>query len=78
MIKPVHNLIDFQLFFKNRPDFQVKRQLVESILQERGQTLITRLLHECVFSLPSFLLSDVADVIVELTLTSKDVSISSF
>ncbi|XP_033225637.1 transportin-3 isoform X2 [Belonocnema kinseyi] len=57
---------------ENRSDFPVRRQLVQQIVTEKGQTLIARLLHAAVFSLSTYMLTDVADVIVELALTSRE------
>ncbi|XP_014470428.1 PREDICTED: transportin-3 [Dinoponera quadriceps] len=62
--------------YKDRPDYTTRQQLVQSILQEKGQTLVIKLLHASVFSLPSYMLSDIADVVMELIqhdreLTSK-------
>lgn len=47
-------------------DFKIRKDLVEGIIREHGQTLITNLIHACVFYLHSYMLSDVADVIMEL------------
>ncbi|KAK0075611.1 hypothetical protein PV325_006643 [Microctonus aethiopoides] len=54
-----------------RSDFTIRRQLVQSILREKGQSLVTNLLHASVFSLPTIMLEDVADVLIELTLTDS-------
>ncbi|KAG7213831.1 hypothetical protein KM043_003045 [Ampulex compressa] len=56
---------------ENRSDFTIRRQLVQGIIREKGQTLVVRLLHASVFELSSYMLSDVADVIIELTLTDR-------
>lgn len=40
--------------------------LVSQILKEYGQQLVTNLVHACVFCLHTYMLSEVADVIVEL------------
>lgn len=52
-----------------RSDFTIRRQLVQSILAEKGKALVTSLLQAAVFSLSTYMLQDVADVLVELTLT---------
>lgn len=44
-------------------------------MQEKGQTLVIKLLHASVFDLSSYMLSDVADVIIELTRSDADVCI---
>ncbi|XP_012271220.1 transportin-3 isoform X2 [Orussus abietinus] len=56
----------------NRSDFTIRRQLVQNIMREKGQTLVARLLHASVFSLHTYMLSDVADVVIEMTLFDKE------
>lgn len=46
---------------------------MQHILQEKGQTLVIKLLHAAVFSLSSYMLSDVADVIIELVRNDSEV-----
>lgn len=48
---------------------------MQNILQEKGQTLVIKLLHASVFDLSSYMLSDVADVIIELSRSHTDVKI---
>ncbi|XP_076655817.1 transportin 3 [Halictus rubicundus] len=57
---------------ENRSDYSMRRELVQRILREKGQTLVMRLLHASVFSLSSYMLSDVADVFVELSLSNRE------
>lgn len=59
---------------QTRSDFTIRRQLVQDILGEKGQALVMRLLHAAVFSLSTYMMSDVADVIVELALTSRELT----
>lgn len=47
--------------------------MVQSILQEKGHTFVIKLLHASVFSLPSYMLSDIADVIIELVQHDREV-----
>lgn len=65
-------------FPKAQTDFTIRQGLVDRILKEKGQTLVIRLLHASVFSLPSYMLSDVADVFVELSLTDRQVRYKNF
>lgn len=53
----------------------MRQQLVQGILERKGQVLVMTLLHAAVFSLSTYMMSDVADVIVELALISREVSI---
>lgn len=41
-------------------------------MKEYGQQLLTNLIHACVFYLRTYMLSDVADVIVELLHTDRE------
>ncbi|XP_067009893.2 transportin-3 isoform X2 [Anabrus simplex] len=52
-------------------DYQLRHTLVEGIVKEHGQNLISNLIHACVFYLHSYMLSDVADVIMELMLADR-------
>lgn len=65
----------YYFVFKDRSDYTIRQQLVQNILQEKGQALVIKLLHASVFELSSYMLSDVADVIMELTRIDADVCI---
>lgn len=54
------------------PDFELRKTLVKSILNEYGQQLVTNLLHSVVFYLHSYMLSEVADVFVQLLDFDRD------
>ncbi|KAL0119670.1 hypothetical protein PUN28_007838 [Cardiocondyla obscurior] len=72
VMKFFYDLLHSGRSYKDRSDYTIRRQLVQSILQEKGQTLIIKLLHAAVFELSSYMLSDVADVIIELTRNDAD------
>lgn len=57
---------------ESQEDFPVRKTLVQAIVQENGRLLTSRLLHASVFFLHSYMLADVSDVIVELTLTDRE------
>lgn len=62
------------LNLQNKSDFTIRRQIVQNnILHEKGQVLVWRLIHATVFSLSTYMLSDVADVLIELALTNQQV-----
>lgn len=63
--------------FQSKEDFPLRQTLVLAIVRENGRILMTRLLHASVFYLHSYMLSDVSDVIVELTLTDREVSLKA-
>ncbi|CAH1098691.1 unnamed protein product [Psylliodes chrysocephalus] len=48
------------------PDYETRKMLVRSILDEYGQQLVSNLIHSCVFYLHSYMLSEVGDVFVQL------------
>lgn len=72
VMKFFYDLLHSGRGYKDRSDYTIRRQLVQNILQEKGQTLVIKLLHASVFDLSSYMLSDVADVIIELTRSDKE------
>ncbi|XP_046388483.1 transportin-3 [Ischnura elegans] len=52
-------------------DFELRRSLVHRIIMDSGQVLLNNLIHASVFCLHSYMLSDVADVIMELMLFNR-------
>lgn len=52
--------------------FVLIQMLVSQIVKEYGQQLMTNLIHACVFYLHTYMLSEVADVIVELLHMDRD------
>jgi transportin-3 len=66
VMKFFYDLINTGKCGKNHVDYEQRKVLVTSILNEYGQQLVTNLLHACVFYLHSYMLSEVADVFVEL------------
>lgn len=59
---------------KNQPDFEERKLMVARVLEEYGQHLSTNLIHSCVFYLHTYMLSEVADVIVELLEFDREVA----
>lgn len=51
---------------ESRNDYELRRTLVQSLLQQNAQLLVNNLLYASVFYLHSYMLSDVADVLLEL------------
>ncbi|XP_018314649.1 transportin-3 [Mycetomoellerius zeteki] len=72
VMKFFYDLLHSGRSYKDRSDYTIRRQLVQNILKEKGQTLVIKLLHASVFELSSYMLSDVADVIIELTRNDAD------
>lgn len=66
VMKFFYDLINQGQGAKNQPDYKDRRTLVQTILNEYGQQLVTNLIHSCVYYLHSYMLSEVSDVIVEL------------
>lgn len=50
----------------DRPHFQDSSTIVRQLIEKQGQVLVSTLIHSSVFSLSSYMLPDVADVIYEL------------
>jgi transportin-3 len=61
----------FYCTFQDQEDFEVRSSLVKGIVSDNGQVLVRNLIHACVFCLHSYMLSDVADVIMELMLHDR-------
>lgn len=59
---------------KDQTDFEERKGMVTRILEEYGQHLITNLVHACIFFLHTYMLSEVADVIVELLEFNREVT----
>ena len=57
---------------ESKEDFPLRQNLVLAIVRENGNLLMSRLIYVSVFTLHSYMLSDVSDVIVELTLTDRE------
>lgn len=55
-------------------DFDVRHRLMKDIVSKHGQALVSNLLHACVFSLHSYMMVDVADVLHELLCVDGGVS----
>nr|CAI5836961.1 unnamed protein product [Callosobruchus analis] len=66
VMKFFYDLIDRAQTNKLQPDYLERRALIERLLDEYGQQLVTNLIHSCIFYLHSYMLSEVADVIVQL------------
>lgn len=72
VMKFFYDLISCGQSGKSSPDYEVRKGLVLRLVQEHGQQLVTNLLHACVFYLQTYMLPDVADVIVELILLDRE------
>ncbi|XP_077276129.1 transportin 3 isoform X2 [Temnothorax americanus] len=72
VMKFFYDLIHSGRTCKEESNYTIRRQLVQNILQEKGQTLVIKLLHASVFDLSSYMQSDVADVMIELKRSDTD------
>ncbi|XP_043274763.1 transportin-3 isoform X2 [Venturia canescens] len=71
VMKFFFDLIHSGRMHESRPDFETRKELVQAIIKEKGQTLVTSLLHASVYSLSSYMLGEVADVIYELAILDR-------
>lgn len=62
------------LRLKDKPDFTERRGLALGLLTEQGSALTQALVNACVFCLPSYMMTDSAEVLHELILLDKPVS----
>lgn len=58
-----------------KSDFESKKTLVQGILNEFGQSLLTALINSCIFALPAFMIMDTAEVIFEMMQVDRAVSV---
>ncbi|XP_020287942.1 transportin-3 isoform X2 [Pseudomyrmex gracilis] len=72
VMKFFYDLLHCGRSYKDSSDYTMRQQLIKNMLQGKGQILVTKLLHAAVFELSSYMLSDVADVIIELTRTDTE------
>lgn len=72
VMKFFYDLIHSGRSHEDREDFSIRQRLVKEILAEHGQRLVSNLIHACVFCLHSYMVNDVADVLVELMDTDRE------
>ncbi|CAH0560696.1 unnamed protein product [Brassicogethes aeneus] len=66
VMKFFYDLINQAQTDRSKADYKQRKDLVHRVLEEYGQNLVNNLLHACVFYLHSYMLSEVADVFVQL------------
>lgn len=54
----------------------MRKQLIGQAMEQHGQQLITQLMHSCCFCLPPYTLPDVAEVLWEVMVFDRPVSIN--
>lgn len=60
---------------RSQPDYKERKQIVSGILSEYGPQLVSTLIQASVFYLHTYMLSEVADVLVELLDSDRDMTI---
>lgn len=55
----------------------MRKQLIGQAMEQHGQQLVTQLMHSCCFCLPPYTLPDVAEVLWEVMVFDRPVSIKS-
>ena len=58
-------------------DFETRSTLVKGLLHEQGQALVHSLIHSCVFCLPTYMAVDLGEVVYEIMLLDRPVSVFS-
>ncbi|CAH1407920.1 unnamed protein product [Nezara viridula] len=71
VMKFFYDLIHAGMTNEDHEDFALRQRLVQNIIQEKGSDLVNNLLTASVFFLQIYMLSDVADVLMELILLDK-------
>lgn len=65
------------LSLQHEEDFEVRKQLIGQAMEQHGQQLVTQLMHSCCFCLPPYTLPDVAEVLWEVMVFDRPVSVNS-
>ena len=73
---PEHDKHVCPLSLQHEEDFEVRKQLIGQAMEQHGQQLITQLMHSCCFCLPPYTLPDVAEVLWEVMVFDRPVSIN--
>lgn len=66
VMKFFHDLVNQGQSGHASPDYAERHELMKEVLEQSGQQLVTSLLQSCVFYLHTYMLSEVADVFVQL------------
>jgi hypothetical protein len=61
-------------FFQEKPDYEMRKNLVKGLLQEHGSQLVHALINACLFCLPTFMTADIGEVLYELMIVDRPVS----
>lgn len=68
-------LKEILMILQDHEDYATRHRLIQELLTEHGRTLVTNLIHASVFCLHSYMLCDVANVIIELLTWDREVSV---
>lgn len=60
---------------QHEEDFEVRKRLIGQAMEQHGQQLVTQLMHSCCFCLPPYTLPDVAEVLWEIMVFDRPVSV---
>lgn len=59
---------------QHEEDFELRKQLIGQAMEQHGQQLVTQLMNSCCFCLPPYTLPDVAEVLWEVMVFDRPVS----
>lgn len=62
------------VFPQHEEDFELRKQLIGQAMEQHGQQLVTQLMNSCCFCLPPYTLPDVAEVLWEVMVFDRPVS----
>ncbi|XP_077120495.1 transportin-3 isoform X1 [Ranitomeya variabilis] len=71
VMKFLRDLIHTGVSNDHEENFEVRKDLIQQVLGQFGQQLISQLLHSCCFCLPPYTLPDVAEVIWEIMMYDR-------
>lgn len=62
---------------QHEEDFELRKQLIGQAMEQHGQQLVAQLMNSCCFCLPPYTLPDVAEVLWEVMVFDRPVSMQS-
>ncbi|XP_064417249.1 transportin-3 isoform X2 [Latimeria chalumnae] len=71
VMKFLRDLVHTGVANDHEDDFEVRKELIQQVLSQHGQQMVSQLINTCCFCLPPYTLPDVAEVIWEIMLFNR-------
>ncbi|PIN90650.1 hypothetical protein AB205_0201760 [Aquarana catesbeiana] len=72
-MKFLRDLIHTGISNDHEENFEVRKDLIQQVMNQFGQQLVSQILHACCFCLPPYTLPDVAEVVWEMMIFDRPV-----